>query len=136
PRVGPQDIEAEQLMLLEDGHCLTDQALEVCGVARSAAGINMGAGSLATLSHLVAAGFGLTMMPELAVGAECSAAKGLSVQRFSEPQPLRHIGLVRRASTSGEGWFQDLATVARHTGHGILAEAQKDYGPAIGAPEP
>jgi len=66
----PQDLRSEQLMLLEDGHCLTDQALEVCGMLASAPGINMGAGSLATLSRLVAAGFGLTLMPELAVKSE------------------------------------------------------------------
>lgn len=134
PRVGPKDLQAEQLMLLEDGHCLTDQALAVCGVARSSSGINMGAGSLATLSHLVAAGFGLTLMPELAAASECGAAKGLCVQRFSTPEPLRRIGLVRRASTNGDGWFQDLAQVARHTGQTILAQAQNDYGPANGAP--
>ncbi|WP_417699441.1 LysR substrate-binding domain-containing protein [Pseudophaeobacter sp.] len=133
--VGPTDLKAEQLMLLEDGHCLTDQALAVCGVARSASGINMGAGSLPTLSRLVAAGFGLTLMPELAVGAECSATKDLCVQRFIGEQPHRRIGLLRRASTAGDGWFQDLAAVARQTGLDILGKAQKDFGPAIGAPE-
>jgi LysR family transcriptional regulator, hydrogen peroxide-inducible genes activator len=134
PHVGPKDLQADQLMLLEDGHCLTDQALAVCGVARTSAGINMGAGSLATLSHLVAAGFGLTLMPELAAASECGAAKGLCVQRFSTPEPQRRIGLVRRASTNGEGWFADLAQVARQTGQTILSQAQNDYGPANGAP--
>lgn len=136
PKVDPSDLEPDHLMLLEDGHCLTDQALEVCGVARSATGINMGAGSLATLSRLVAAGFGLTLMPELALAAECNAAQGLCVQRFAAPEPKRRIGLIRRASTAEAQWFQDLARVARQAGQSILAEAQKDYGPAIGEPEP
>jgi LysR family hydrogen peroxide-inducible transcriptional activator len=135
PKVEPSDLEANQLMLLEDGHCLTDQALEACGVARSASGINMGAGSLATLSRLVAAGFGLTLMPELALAAECNAAQGLCVQRFGAPQPKRRIGLIRRASTAESEWFQDLARVARQTGQAILEQAQKDYGPATGEPE-
>ncbi|WP_338153219.1 LysR substrate-binding domain-containing protein [Pseudophaeobacter leonis] len=134
PHVSPKDLQADQLMLLEDGHCLTDQALAVCGVARTSAGINMGAGSLATLSHLVAAGFGLTLMPELAAASECGAAKGLCVQRFSTPEPQRRIGLVRRASTNGGGCFADLAQVARQTGQAILSQAQSDYGPASGAP--
>ncbi|MEP4038624.1 LysR substrate-binding domain-containing protein [Pseudophaeobacter sp.] len=134
PKVEPSDLEANQLMLLEDGHCLTDQTLEVCGVVRTASGINMGAGSLATLSRLVAAGFGLTLMPELALAAECTAARGLCVQRFAAPQPKRRIGLIRRASTAEADWFQELAKVARQTGEGILAEAQKDYGPADGEP--
>lgn len=135
PKVEPSDLEANQLMLLEDGHCLTDQALEACGVARSASGINMGAGSLATLSRLVAAGFGLTLMPELALAAECNSAQGLCVQRFGAPQPKRRIGLIRRASTAESEWFQDLARVARQTGQAILEQAQKDYGPATGEPE-
>lgn len=134
PKIGPADLQTEQLMLLEDGHCLTDQALEVCGVTRSSAGINMGAGSLATLSRLVAAGFGLTLMPELAVRAECDAAKGLCVQRFGAPEPLRRVGILRRSSTDGAGWFDELADVARKTGMDILKEAQMQYGPASGAP--
>lgn len=133
-QVGPQDLQTEQLMLLEDGHCLTDQALEVCGMQRSASGINMGAGSLATLSRLVAAGFGLTLMPELAVSAECMAAKGLCVQRFGAPEPFRRIGLLRRASTNGDGWFDELAQVVRTTGESIVYQCQEDYGPASGAP--
>lgn len=134
PHVEPQDLQAEQLMLLEDGHCLTDQALEVCGVNRSNIGINMGAGSLPTLSRLVAAGFGLTLMPELAVEAECNAASGLCVQRFTTPEPYRQIGILRRRTTSGATWFKELAAVARQTGESILAAAQKDYGPANGEP--
>ncbi|MGR3623113.1 LysR substrate-binding domain-containing protein [Pseudophaeobacter sp.] len=134
PKVEPKDLRPEQLMLLEDGHCLTDQALEVCGVARSNSGINMGASSLATLSRLVAAGFGLTLMPELAVASECKAAQGLCVQRFNAPQPQRKIGILRRSSTNGEGWFAELAAVARYTGLSILTQAQNDYGPANGAP--
>lgn len=106
--IRPQDLRTEQLMLLEDGHCLTDQALEVCGMMASAPGINMGAGSLATLSRLVAAGFGLTLMPELAVKSECEAAEGLVVQRFPDPQPSRQIGLVRRPTTAGDGWSSSL----------------------------
>ena len=134
PEISPQNLRNEQLMLLEDGHCLTDQALEVCGMQRGSAGINMGAGSLATLSRLVAAGFGLTLMPELAVQSECSASEGLCVARFGGTEPFRRIGLVRRASTDGSGWFQDLAMVVRETGEQVLAKARKNYGPATGAP--
>lgn len=133
-QIGPSDLKTEQLMLLEDGHCLTDQALEVCGMQRSTSGINMGAGSLATLSRLVAAGFGLTLMPELAVASECIAAEGLAVQRFSVPEPSRRIGLLRRASTNGEGWFEELAAVVRTAGETVIARSRTEYGPAHGAP--
>ena len=132
--IRPNDLKSEQLMLLEDGHCLTDQALEVCGRERAGPGINMGAGSLGTLSRLVAAGFGLTLMPELAARSECDAARGLALQRFPEPQPFRRIGLVRRAATEGDGWFSDLADIIRSVGQVIVKEAGNENGPAIGEP--
>ncbi|MCB1341805.1 MAG: LysR family transcriptional regulator [Pseudooceanicola sp.] len=119
----PSDLEPSQLLLLEDGHCLTDQALAACGRERSAPGINMGASSLATLSRLVAAGFGFTLMPELAAQAERTAAPGLELHRFPDPQPARTIGLVRRASTPGDGWFDDLAALIRRVGEGIVTAA-------------
>ncbi|MDE4190033.1 MULTISPECIES: LysR substrate-binding domain-containing protein [Rhodobacterales] len=134
PGIRPQDLRSEQLMLLEDGHCLTDQALDICGMQRTAPEINMGAGSLATLSRLVAAGFGLTLMPEIAAQAECGGAEGLRVQRFPEPQPYRRIGLVRRDSTDGEGWFEQLAEVVRSVGEGIVSQCRQDSGHAPGAP--
>ncbi|MVO14423.1 LysR substrate-binding domain-containing protein [Parasedimentitalea huanghaiensis] len=120
----PEDLKSEQLMLLEDGHCLTDQALEVCGMMASSPSINMGAGSMATLSRLVAAGFGLTLMPELAVKSECEAANGLDVQRFPEPQPARQIGLVRRHTTTGDGWFEQLAETVKSVGQEIVIESR------------
>lgn len=120
----PEDLKSEQLMLLEDGHCLTDQALEICGMMASSPSINMGAGSLATLSRLVAAGFGLTLMPELAVKSECEAANGLEVQRFPEPQPARQIGLVRRHTAAGDGWFEQLAETVKSVGQEIVMESR------------
>ncbi len=120
----PLDLQAAQLMLLEDGHCLTDQALEVCGQDRASGQINMGASSLATLSRLVAEGFGLTLMPELAARAEADAVPGLRLLRFATPQPARTIGLVRRSSTGGEGWFDRLSEVIRQVGEDVVAQTR------------
>ncbi len=120
----PVDLKAAQLMLLEDGHCLTDQALEVCGQDRASGQINMGASSLATLSRLVAEGFGLTLMPELAARAEADAVPGLQLLRFSSPQPARTIGLVRRLSTEGDGWFERLSQVIRQVGEDVVAQSR------------
>lgn len=116
----PIDLGSAQLMLLEDGHCLTDQALEVCGQDRTSAQINMGASSLATLSRLVAEGFGLTLMPEIAAQSESDAVPGLRLLRFGAPQPARTVGLVRRASTANEDWFEKLAQVIRQVGEDIV----------------
>lgn len=118
----PLDLQAAQLMLLEDGHCLTDQALEVCGRDRTSGQINMGASSLATLSRLVAEGFGLTLIPELAAKAEADAVPGLRLLRFAAPQPARTVGLVRRLSTGGEDWFDRLTEVIRQVGEEIVAQ--------------
>ena len=116
----PMDLNAAQLMLLEDGHCLTDQALEVCGQDRTSAHINMGASSLATLSRLVAEGFGLTLIPELAARSEIDAVHGLKLLRFGTPEPSRSIGIVRRASSKSEDWFDKLAEVIRRVGDEIV----------------
>ncbi|WP_319547046.1 hydrogen peroxide-inducible genes activator [Ruegeria conchae] len=117
----PVDLKTAQLMLLEDGHCLTDQALEVCGQDRTSGQINMGASSLATLSRLVAEGFGMTLMPELAAQAETDAVPGLRLLRFGAPQPARTIGLVRRVSTGAEEWFNRLAQVIREVGEDVVS---------------
>lgn len=120
----PTDLRAAHLMLLEDGHCLTDQALEVCGQDRNAAGINMGASSLATLSRLVAEGFGLTLMPELAARSERAAVPELRLMRFRAPEPARTVGLVRRRTTQKAVWFDDLAQVLREVGEEIVQKTR------------
>ena len=85
----------------------------------------MGASSLATLTQLVAAGFGLTLMPELAAAAEMRGAPDLRLARFAAPEPARTICLVRRASTGGGGWFAQLADVLTAVGTGITAQARQ-----------
>ncbi|MES0861206.1 LysR substrate-binding domain-containing protein [Ruegeria sp. SCPT10] len=116
----PLDLQSAQLMLLEDGHCLTDQALEVCGQDRGSGQINMGASSLATLSRLVAEGFGLTLMPELAAHSEAEAVPGLRLLRFGSPQPARTVGLVHRASSGKADWAERLEHVIRDVGEQIV----------------
>ncbi|WP_238371396.1 LysR substrate-binding domain-containing protein [Heliomarina baculiformis] len=125
PMLKPETLEPSQLMLLEDGHCLTDQALEVCGKDRNSAGINMGASSLGTLSRLVAAGFGYTLMPELAARDECIAAPGLCLRRFPEDEPSRTIGLVRRDSMPVDSWFDELAELIRAEGNKIVNSSRQ-----------
>lgn len=122
----PISLAHSPLLLLEDGHCLTDQALEVCGRGRGHAQIDMGASSLGTLSRLVAAGFGLTLMPEIAAATEVGAAPGIQLRRFAPPEPARQIVLVRRHSTHDEVWFEKLAEVLEVVGLGLIALARAD----------
>jgi LysR family hydrogen peroxide-inducible transcriptional activator len=125
--VRPTDLARTPLMLLEDGHCLTDQALEVCQRDRTQAGIHTGASSLATLSRLVEAGFGMTLMPEIAAKTELDAAPGLRLHRFGTPEPARQIGLVRRAGTPGSGWAAQLAQTLKDVGEGLTGQLRATY---------
>lgn len=96
------------VMLLEDGHCLRDQALEVCGAAGADESQEVRATSLNTLIQMVANGLGITLLPEMAVNAESAMAKNLAVRRFAEPVPKRKIGLMWRASSPREKEFRAL----------------------------
>lgn len=94
------DMENETLLLLDDGHCLRDQALEVC--ART--GVNerqdFRATSLETLRQMVAAGAGVTLLPALASHGAYGRAKGVKIVPFVKPAPMRHIGAVWRRSSA------------------------------------
>ncbi len=123
----PSILDPGQLLLLDEGHCLADQALEVCEFARPARRVDLGASSLATLCGLVASGYGLTFLPEIAIATECRAAPKMRVQRFAAPEPSRQIGLVRRGGKPDAKWFDDLAEVLARSGRGLI-EAVKDFG--------
>lgn len=112
----PQTLDPAQLLLLDEGHCLGDQALEVCGLSRRGSRLDLGAASLSTLCRLAAQGMGLTFLPEIARGQEMAAAPGLAAMRFPAPQPARQIMLMRRASTAADGWFEELAETLRAAG--------------------
>jgi LysR family hydrogen peroxide-inducible transcriptional activator len=83
------------LLLLEEGHCLSGQVLEVCRQVGAATDHPARAASLTTIAQLVAAGMGATLLPETALPVETRKGK-LAVARFSAPAPGRTIGLVTR----------------------------------------
>ncbi|QDL92902.1 LysR family transcriptional regulator [Paroceanicella profunda] len=111
--VRPEHIDPEQLLLLDEGHCLTDQALEVCSINRRSLRTDLRAASLSTLSRLVEGGFGMTLLPEISLWVETAAAPNLAVLRFAAPEPSRTIGLVRRRLSVDDGWFTDLGDTLR-----------------------
>lgn len=95
-------MDTDRLLLLEEGHCLRDQALSVCGIAGRRSLDNFGATSMATLLQMVSHGMGMTLIPEMAVTAE-TARLDLRVVPFADPQPSRLIGLLwRRSSARGK----------------------------------
>jgi LysR family hydrogen peroxide-inducible transcriptional activator len=119
----PEDMEPGQLLLLDDGHCLTGQALAACRVDLSRPRMDLRAASLTTLCRLVSEGFGLTLLPELAAPAERAAAPALRLARFAAPEPSRTLGLVRRRLSIDDGWFGELAGILAAAGAAVLASA-------------
>jgi LysR family transcriptional regulator, hydrogen peroxide-inducible genes activator len=94
------DLKNETLLLLEDGHCLRDQALEVCSRSGVREQQDFRATSLETLRQMVATGAGVTLLPELAGRGAYRNARGVVLRPFTRPAPVRHIGAVWRKSTA------------------------------------
>ena len=93
--IKPGDLANEKLLLLEEGHCLRDQALALCAQANALESRSFQGTSLETLRHMVAAGMGVTLMPELA----CTSSEQISYVAFAPPKPQRAIGMLWRTSS-------------------------------------
>ncbi|ROO90189.1 LysR family hydrogen peroxide-inducible transcriptional activator [Actinocorallia herbida] len=100
------------VLLLNEGHCLRDQALEVCREVGAKAAAATYATSLATLVQLVSGGLGVTLLPESAVPVE-SGRSGMALHRFAQPAPSRRIGLIHRATSPRAEEFGLLAATMR-----------------------
>ncbi len=109
-RVGVEDVDQHRLILLEEGHCLRNQALAFCGVPRRDQPASLGATSLATVMQMVANGYGVTLVPQVAADAEVRDAR-VKLLRFSEPQPGRSIGLVWRGTSPRKADFTALGKI-------------------------
>jgi LysR family hydrogen peroxide-inducible transcriptional activator len=96
---GPEDLATEPLVLLEEGHCLRDQALDVCALAGRGGGTEIQGTSLGTVVQMVAAGLGVTLLPASAVPVEVKGGTAVAVSEFAAPVPSRTIGVVWRASS-------------------------------------
>lgn len=94
------DLEGQTLLLLEEGHCLRDQALDVCSHTRMQEKQDFRATSLETLRQMVASGAGITLLPELASHGAYGNARGVHIVPFSRPAPSRRIGALWRKTTA------------------------------------
>lgn len=104
PRVTAANVDGRRLILLEEGHCLRDQALSFCSVARGAERAGLGATSLSTVMQMVASGYGVTLVPQIAVEAE-ARDKRIRLSRFEAPEPSREIGLAWRRTSPRKADF-------------------------------
>lgn len=109
----------DRLLLLEEGHCLRDQALDVCGVHGEAALVQYGATSLTTLLQMVTHGMGMTLLPEIAIAAEAQQRPNLRLVRFAAPEPSRRIALFWRATSDRSRDFEAFADIVARIGLGI-----------------
>lgn len=98
-RCSTADLVGERLVLLEDGHCLRDQALAVCSTAGAVGGAEVQGTSLPTVVQMVGAGLGVTLLPEMTVEREARPVRNVVV-RDLHPAPTRTIGLAWRASSA------------------------------------
>jgi LysR family hydrogen peroxide-inducible transcriptional activator len=94
------DLKGETLLLLEDGHCLRDQALEVCARVQLNEKQDFRATSLETLRQMVASGSGITLLPELAASGAYGNARGVVTRPFVRPVPTRTIGAIWRRTSA------------------------------------
>lgn len=107
------DLESESLLLLEDGHCLRDQALDVCQLAGANERDGFRATSLETLRQMVAANVGITLLPLLAVRPPVVQSEAIHIVPFRGEAPSRRIALVWRKSSAMHGFLMSLAEELR-----------------------
>lgn len=101
----------ESVLLLEDGHCLRDQALEICSQVGATDRGQIQGTSLATLCQMVAAGMGVTLLPRSASGVEAREGTGVVVRPFAGATPVRHLVLVWRRRAPAAPLYAELAAL-------------------------
>ncbi|SKA31495.1 hydrogen peroxide-inducible genes activator [Consotaella salsifontis] len=105
-------IDKERLILLEEGHCLRDQALQICGIIEPGRLAALGATSLATILRMVAEGLGVTLVPEIAVAAE-RLSGGIAIRPIAAPVPSRRLALAFRSTSGRRQDYEALAETIR-----------------------
>ena len=121
-RIGVDEIHADTLLLLAEGHCLRDQALILCGAPQRAGGADVRATSLETLRCLAAAGQGATLAPLLAFAGLRRQADSLDGLRIAGPGASRLVRLVHRRGAPRRPAIEALAASLRASAAAALAD--------------
>lgn len=108
-----KELADQRLLLLEDGHCMRDQALDVCRLSGAGEKTGFQATSLETLRQMVAADVGVTLLPTLAIKPPVARSESIHLLGFRDSQPSRRIALVWRKSSAMHEFLQRLAEVFR-----------------------
>ena len=114
-------LAGESVLLLDEGHCLRDQALSVCHLAGASERIGFRATSLETLRQMVASGTGVTLLPRLAVSAPVPESPDIALMHLGSPSPSRRIALYWRTSSVYTDVLNRLAEVFRRFDPSLVA---------------
>ncbi|MGN6106808.1 MAG: hydrogen peroxide-inducible genes activator [Kofleriaceae bacterium] len=120
-KLNERDLDDQTVLLLEDGHCLRDQALEVCTRGGAIESMEVRATSLPTLVQMVAGGLGVTLLPEAAAASLVQPKGPVAVASFANPVPGRTLGLAWRTSSARLREFRLLAETLRGEADRFLA---------------
>ncbi|MDM9620411.1 DNA-binding transcriptional regulator OxyR [Rhizobium sp. AC44/96] len=120
------EISGYDLMLLEEGHCLRDQALEVCRLSGASERASFRATSLETLRQMVGADVGITLLPELATQHPISG--NIHLLRFDGSAPSRRIGLCWRSGSAMGHFLKEIAALLRDVSQQLLADTSGRIG--------
>lgn len=123
-RVAMGDVAEMKLLLLDEGHCLREQALAICKLSTRDASAQLGASSMTTLLRLVAGGYGATLAPEIAFD-EAIFSPPMRVIHLASPEPERVVNLTWRGLDDGGEPFAALAAVLAEAGERRQAEARR-----------
>ena len=119
-RLAAEDMRELELLLLEEVHCLRDQALDVCHLAGAGERDGFRATSLETLRQMVAAGVGATLLPTLAVKPPVPVSPDIALLPFAGTAPHRRIAMVWRRSAASGDFLARLAEQFRHLPRELL----------------
>ncbi len=113
-------VALDRLLLLEEGHCLRDQALAICADHADTTLVNFGATSLTTLLQMVAHGMGRTLLPEIALSAESPRRNDIRIVAFAPPEPSRQIALIWRSASERTRDYEAFAGVVETAALGVI----------------
>jgi LysR family hydrogen peroxide-inducible transcriptional activator len=119
------DVNEFPVLLIEDGHCLRGQAEEICANAKISNTYDVGAAGLATVCQMVAAGNGVTLLPECAVELEARIGTGIAIASIADPQPFRTIGLAWSKNAVQKERLLELSESIKHSLMPIVASSSK-----------
>lgn len=130
--IEPAEVAGTNLILMEDGHCLRDQAIEVCALAEQSRTTDITAASISTLVRMVESGLGATLLPASALRVELRPELGLLARSFkAERPPGRTLTLQWRQTAPNHPWLQEIAQILKD--HYLAMNASM---PAIAGPLP